>query len=136
MKVRGTDGAHLAFAVGVTKQFISYLARGLRRCDAVIAADIARELGAPLRDLFVVRSLSEESNNTEEPMVLSAVDDDPILFFEDVATIFNIKPKTLRHLRASGDGPPFAQRGTRGRLRIRRSEAEDWYNRTYWAPPT
>jgi transcriptional regulator with XRE-family HTH domain len=132
MEARGTDGAHLASAVGVTKQFVSYLLRGRRRCNAIIAADIAKELGIPLDDLFTTDNVSDFSNNTEDSMTLSAVDDDdPILFFEDVAELCKIKPKTLRHMRAVGEGPPFSRRGIRGRLRIRKSEALAWYRATF-----
>jgi transcriptional regulator with XRE-family HTH domain len=136
MEAAGLDGAQIAQAAGVSKQFVSLLVRGHRRCNPDIAAAIARELGHPLSTLFTSANLSDYPyNSEEESVVLDRVqqDEDPILYFEDVAEVFRIKPKTLRHMRATGEGPPFSQRGRRGRLRIRKSQADAWYRQTYEA---
>ncbi len=57
------------------------------------------------------------------------VADDPWLYFEDVAAHFEIEPRTLRHLRATGQGPEFIKVGRR--LRIRKSKAEAWFANKY-----
>ncbi|PZG20575.1 helix-turn-helix domain-containing protein [Nonomuraea aridisoli] len=128
----GTDGAHLAAAVGISKQFMSLLLRGHRRCNPTIAEAIARELRLPLSSLFTTGEVSEDSHNTEDRrMDTLQHDDDPILLFEEVAELCKIKPKTLRHYRAIGEGPPFSRYGRRGRLRIRKSQALEWYRETF-----
>jgi hypothetical protein len=55
---------------------------------------------------------------------LRPIDDDPYLLFDEVAELARMKPKTLRHYRASGRGPAFFKRGKW--LMIRRSEAVAW----------
>ncbi|MGW3346759.1 helix-turn-helix domain-containing protein [Nonomuraea rubra] len=132
MKAAGVDGTMLAARVGVTKQFISLLARGMRRCHADVAARIAEETHSSVDALFVNPSVSENSDNTEEEEVspISAVlPDDPYLLFDEAAAYTRIKPKTLRHLRAAGEGPPFFRRGQR--LMIRRSRLQEWFENTF-----
>lgn len=125
----GTTGAGLADEVGVTKQFMSLLMRGRRRCNPVIASAIAMELQAPVPALFTSENVSDYSDNRTEVNVLEVIDDDPILEFGDVATRFNIKPKTLRHMRAVGGGPPFFKVGQI--LKIRRSSADAWHKEKF-----
>nr|WP_277350148.1 helix-turn-helix domain-containing protein [Nonomuraea sp. FMUSA5-5] len=107
---------------------MSLLARGLRRCDPHIAAKIATELNAPVHSLFTRDRVSDFSYN-KESKVLEVIEEDPVLEFEDVAERFKIKPKTLRHMRATGEGPPFFKVGQR--LKIRRSKADEWFKEKY-----
>ncbi|RCG21935.1 hypothetical protein DQ384_36355 [Sphaerisporangium album] len=63
------------------------------------------------------------------PATASAPGDDPWLYFEDVCALHEIEVRTLRHLRAHGEGPPFIRVGRR--LRIRRSQAQKWFTDKY-----
>ncbi|MFB4285660.1 hypothetical protein ACBJ59_61110 [Nonomuraea sp. MTCD27] len=129
MAAAGTTGAGIADEVGVSKQFMSLLTRGRRRCNPTIASAIAAELQAPVQVLFTSENVSDSSDNRTEVSVLEVIDEDPVLEFDDVAARFNIKPKTLRHLRAVGEGPPFFKVGHR--LKIRRSTADAWHKEKF-----
>ncbi len=70
-----------------------------------------------------------KSQPARAPVAPAPIADDPWLYFEDVAVLFEIEPRTLRHLRASKQGPPFIKVGRR--LRVRRSKAEAWFADKY-----
>lgn len=134
MAQAGFDGVRLAEAAGITKQFVSLILRGRRRCSTPIAATIARALGQHVHTLFVTPASYEYPHNNQQedrvpPNVALIENDDPYLGFDQVAELVNIKPKTLRHLRATGVGPPFHKRGHL--LMISRSKALAWYRDTY-----
>lgn len=130
MSAAGLDGQQLATSAGVTKQFMSFLIRGRRRCNPAIADRIAQELNTETADLFTIARVSEESDNNMESNMPNAVEiDDPCLRFDQVAELLNIKPKTLRALRAKKAGPPFFNVGQT--LMIRRSKALAWFRETY-----
>lgn len=129
MAAAGATGASLAEEVGVTKQFMSLLVHGRRRCNPVIASAIATELQASVPTLFTSENASDYSDNRTEVSVLEVIDDDPVLEFDDVAARFKIKPKTLRHMRAVGNGPPFFKVGQR--LKIRTSNADAWFREKF-----
>lgn len=135
MCAAGLDGKQLAKAANVSRQFVSLLARGHRRCSPAIAGRIARELNTTTASLFTSGDVSEESHNKEESeMPPAPVElDDPYLLFNEVAALTRIKPKTLRALRAKGEGPPFFKRGQI--LTIRRSAALAWFRETYEDAP-
>lgn len=123
MSAAALDGRRIADAAGVSKQFVSLMLCRNRRCNPTIADRIARELSLPTEALFTSDHLSEESDNDmEREMSINA--DDPILRFDDVAALTGIKPKTLRHLRAKRQGPPFYKVGQN--LYIRKSKADAW----------
>lgn len=130
MSATRVDGQYLAAAAGVTRQFISLVLLGRRRCNPTIASAIARELRAPVAALFTSNRLSGESNNMTHnaPSAIAEIDD-PLLLFDEVADLYRINPKTLRNMRYAGDGPPFFRRGQR--LMIRKSKAEQWFRETY-----
>lgn len=128
------DGTRLAALAGVSGAFVSLLIRGRRRCNPTIAAAIAQELNAPVEHLFTTDVLSEDSyNDMEEDLVLTTtpavIAEDPLLGFDEVADLCGIKPKTLRHMRVIGNGPPFHKCGRI--LKIRRSKALAWYRDTF-----
>jgi DNA-binding XRE family transcriptional regulator len=116
----GMSVSDLAATAGVTRQFISLLRRGRRRCSPTVAAAISEALGTPT--LFMP-ALFDLSDNKEPSVSITALDD-PWLNFEDVADLANMSPATLRHLRHEKKGPPFKRVGKR--LKIRRSAAEQW----------
>lgn len=63
--------------------------------------------------------------NTMEGIELNpTIEQDPYLLFEEVAALARMPERTLRHLRATGQGPKFFRRGRR--LFIRRSRAIEW----------
>ncbi len=66
---------------------------------------------------------------TTQPARAPVVADDPWLYFDDVAVLFEIELRTLRHRRATGQGPDFIRVGRR--LRIRKSKAEAWFRDKY-----
>lgn len=125
MTSAGHDTVSLAKAAGVTRAHISLVLRGARRCSAPTAAAIAGALAADIDALFVV-DLTGEKVNIEESEVKTSttVEDDPYLLFEEVAEMARMPERTLRHLRATKQGPPFFRRGRR--LFIRRSRAIEW----------
>lgn len=128
----GFDRQRLSAAVGVTKQFVSLIARGRRRCRPTIAARIAQELHTPVAALFTIAPVSEESDNNimEIPVSPNAVTlDDPFLRFKEVVELLPISEPTLRALRFRGEGPPFIPVGRL--LVIRKSEALRWFKETY-----
>lgn len=130
MNAAGLDGQQLATTASVSKQFISLLIRGRRRCRPAIADSIAKELCVNTDTLFTSGDVSEKSNNSEPSGQLNPIAlDDPILTFEETAALLKIADKTLRSLRAKGEGPRFHKRGQL--LRIRKSAAERWYRETY-----
>ncbi len=103
---------------------MSLLLRGLRRCRPAIARAVADALGVQMGQFFT-SSMSEDSHDTEETLMSSAaVADDPYMSFEEVADLARMKPKTLRHYRATGKGPDFFRMGRR--LKIRSSKAHAW----------
>ncbi|WP_219466922.1 helix-turn-helix domain-containing protein [Nonomuraea rhizosphaerae] len=129
----GLDRKDLAAAVKVSKQFVSLLARGLRRCNGDIAGRIARELNTTADALFTSVTLSEESNNKENEMPPVVELDDPYLLFPEVCELTRITEATMRKLRAKGGGPPFFRRGQI--LTIRKSDALKWFRETYENAP-
>lgn len=131
MRAAGYTATHIAAQVGVTKQFMSLLLRGRRRCSPELAESMARELNTPVEALFSSSALSDSSHNTEEEHVSPAVlqPEDPYLLFDEAAAYTRIKPKTLRDLRAKGEGPPFFKRGHL--LMIRRSKLQSWFEEMF-----
>jgi plasmid maintenance system antidote protein VapI len=128
----GYDGKSLGQAVGVSKQHVSLILTGRRGCSRQVAALIATALGGREVGQFFVRvdrgkpmaaMSGEEDNNKEEIMITKL--EDPILDFKETCIVLKLSPGLVRGLRQNGEGPPFHRTGRK--LKIRLSEAEDWY---------
>lgn len=139
MNEAGLDTVRLAKAAGVSKQYVSLLLHGRRRCRQGTAVALLQALNVPRTDLplFFAPVLSEITNNgqmeqpdhEEPPMTITAThtavhEHDPLLTFEEVAEMARLPIGTLRHYRATGKGPEFFRLG--GRLKIRESKARAW----------
>lgn len=94
-------------------------ARGWFRGTQYVAAYLPDKRTGPRRPTVTAVAADSDSDS----------DSDPWLYFNDVAEELEIKPRTLRHLRATGEGPPFIQIGRE--LRIRRSAARKWFADKY-----
>lgn len=125
MRRNGLIMDDLAEKAQVSKQFISLILLGRRRCNPSVAAAIADALHQPVDRLFM--SVLSDSSNNEAPVMSVIEIDDPYLNFEDVAALARMEPKTLRHYRHEGKGPEFFLMGNR--LKIRRSKALAWIAR-------
>lgn len=127
MDSAGLDTVQLAKAAGVTKQFLSLLLHGRRRCKPATAMAIAQAIGQPLTSIFMSAMYEDPHNYSMEPNMTTAQalrEEDPLLTFEEVAELARMPIKTLRHHRATGAGPDFFRTGRR--LKIRKSKAEAW----------
>lgn len=119
----GFDMAHLAREAGVSRQFISLLLLGKRRCSPAVATAIATAVQRKVEDLFTPE-VSDYSHNKEESAVTVTQIEDPYLNFDEVAELAHMPIGTLRHYRVTKKGPEFFPVG--GRLKIRRSKALAW----------
>lgn len=125
MHAAGHDTVSLAQAAGVTRAHISLVLQGSRGCSRPTATAIAGALDTQVDALFVTMMTGKKVNTTVEGNELSlTIEQDPYLLFEEVAALARMPERTLRHLRATGQGPKFFRRGRR--LFIRRSAAVAW----------
>lgn len=130
MYAAGLDTVALAEAAGVTRAHISLIAKGKRGCSTRTAHAISHALGGDVDAFFVVtltgKKVSKRGKKlkTQSTSVIEVEPEDPYLLFEEVAKLARMPERTLRHLRATGQGPKFFRRGRR--LFIRRSKAVAW----------
>lgn len=121
----GLSATDVAHAAGVSRQFLSLLLHGRRRCTQTVAVAIANAINVSASTFFGASMSDYSDNNTfqEDPVSPLALDD-PYMNFEDVAEMARMKPASLRYIRNAGKGPAFKRVGKR--LKIRRSLAVEW----------